>query len=59
MTASLAGDYLVLVPLAWLFALPLGLGLTGIFLAWTGFGLMFLAVLHWRYRQDTWKIAQL
>jgi multidrug resistance protein, MATE family len=59
MIASLAGDYLVLVPLAWLFALPLGLGLNGIFLGWTGFGLVFLAVLRWRYRQGTWRTAQL
>ncbi|GIH23599.1 MATE family efflux transporter [Acrocarpospora phusangensis] len=47
MIASIAGDYLVLIPLAWLLGLTLGFGLTGIYVAWIAFTVL-LAVLLWR-----------
>jgi putative MATE family efflux protein len=54
MIASLVCDFLVLVPLAWLLALPLGLGLHGIFLAYIAWWLCTLGWLYTRYRHNTW-----
>jgi len=57
MIASLVCDILLLVPLAWLLALPLGLGLHGIFLAWIGWWLGWLGWLFIRYRQNVWRTS--
>ena len=56
LVASLAGDAF-LVPLAWLLALTLGLGLRGLMLAWLAYGLVFVAVSWWRYRTGRWRTS--
>ncbi len=56
LVASLAGDAF-LVPLAWLLALTLGLGLRGLMLAWLAYGLVFVAVSWWRYRTGSWRTS--
>ncbi|ANY06935.1 MATE family efflux transporter [Pseudonocardia sp. HH130630-07] len=55
MIASLVADYAVLVPLAWFLGLVLGWGLTGIYVAWLGFGLTMLAITGWRYATGRWR----
>jgi Na+-driven multidrug efflux pump len=57
MTASLVGDYAVLVPLAWLLGVHLGWGLSGIFVAWLGFGLVVLALVYRKYRTGAWRTS--
>ncbi len=51
MIASVVSDYLLLVPLGWLLGLHAGLGLPGIYLAWTAFGLLYAAILRPRCRR--------
>jgi multidrug resistance protein, MATE family len=55
MVASLVADYAVLVPLAWFLGLVLGWGLTGIYVAWLGFGLAMLVITGWRYSTGRWR----
>lgn len=55
MRASLAGDYMVLVPVAWLLGLHLGWGLPGIYTAWTGYWLAVTLILVRRYRSGVWR----
>ncbi|WP_018657393.1 MATE family efflux transporter [Actinomadura flavalba] len=45
MIASIASDYLVLIPLAWLLGVHLGYGLHGLYLSWTAFALTYTALL--------------
>jgi multidrug resistance protein, MATE family len=56
LVASVAGDAF-LVPLAWLLAIGLGLGLRGLMLAWLAYGLVYLAVSWWRYRGGSWRTS--
>jgi Na+-driven multidrug efflux pump len=56
LVASVAGDA-VLVPLAWLLAIGLDLGLRGVMLAWLAYGLVYLAVSWWRYRGGSWRTS--
>ncbi|WP_158566858.1 MATE family efflux transporter [Actinomadura craniellae] len=51
MIASVAGDYVALIPLAWLLGVHLDLGLTGLYLGWTAFGVLYSLLLHLRYRR--------
>ncbi|MFI6908353.1 MATE family efflux transporter [Nonomuraea sp. NPDC050394] len=51
MIANVAGDYLLLIPLSWLLGLALGLGLTGIYVAWTAFTVALAALLWARARR--------
>ncbi|MFG3661005.1 MATE family efflux transporter [Streptomyces sp. NPDC047706] len=51
MTASITSDYTLLIPLGWLLGVHLGLGLTGLYLAWTAFALLHALLLHLRYRR--------
>ena len=54
----MAGDAF-LVPLAWLLAIALGLGLRGLMLAWVAYGLVFVAVSWWRYHAGAWRTSTL
>lgn len=56
LVASVAGDAF-LVPLAWLLAISLGLGLRGLMLAWVAYGLVFVAVSWWRYHAGAWRTS--
>jgi Na+-driven multidrug efflux pump len=56
LAASLSGDAF-LVPLAWVLALELGLGLRGLMLAWLAYSLVYLAVSWWRYHAGAWRTA--
>ncbi|MFJ3921821.1 MATE family efflux transporter [Streptomyces sp. NPDC090022] len=51
MIASVVSDYLLLIPLGWFLGLHAGLGLPGIYLAWTAFGLLYAAMLRPRCRR--------
>ncbi|TDB88667.1 MATE family efflux transporter [Actinomadura sp. KC216] len=51
MVASVVGDYAALIPLAWLLGVHLGLGLPGLYLAWTAFGALYSLLLRRRHRQ--------
>ncbi|MET9693430.1 MATE family efflux transporter [Streptomyces sp. NPDC006514] len=51
MFATVTSGYLLLILLGWLFGVHAGLGLPGIYLAWIGFGLLYVALLRRRYRQ--------
>ncbi|MEU8592389.1 MATE family efflux transporter [Streptomyces globisporus] len=49
--ASVTSDYLLLIPLGWILGIHAGLGLPGLYLAWTAFGLLYCALLLPRYRR--------
>ncbi|MFJ2595185.1 MATE family efflux transporter [Streptomyces erythrochromogenes] len=49
--ASVTSDYLLLIPLGWLLGVRAGLGLPGLYLAWTAFGVLYCALLLPRYRR--------
>ncbi|MEU7603591.1 hypothetical protein AB0B78_25600 [Streptomyces sp. NPDC040724] len=51
MFASVTSDYLLLIPLGWLLGVHAGLGLPGLYLVWTAFGLLYVALLQLRYRR--------
>ncbi len=51
--------FLCLVPLSWLLALPLGLGLNGIFLAAVVYIVGLGALMTWKFRSGTWKKIQI
>ncbi|MBG0857019.1 MATE family efflux transporter [Streptomyces spinoverrucosus] len=51
MTASVTSDYTLLIPLGWLLGVHLGLGLPGLYLAWTAFAALYALLLHLRYRR--------
>ncbi|MEU6311518.1 MATE family efflux transporter [Streptomyces sp. NPDC047014] len=51
LVASVTSDYLLLIPLGWLLGVRLGMGLPGLYLAWTAFGLLYCALLLPRYRR--------
>ncbi|MEV6394588.1 MATE family efflux transporter [Streptomyces sp. NPDC051907] len=51
MIASVASDYALLIPLAWLLGLHAGLGIPGLYLAWTAFAALYAFLLHLRYRR--------
>ncbi|MFI0487516.1 MATE family efflux transporter [Actinomadura sp. 9N215] len=51
MVASVLGDYAALIPLAWLLGVHLDLGLPGLYLAWTAFGILYSLLLRRRHRQ--------
>ena len=55
---STASSYLVMVPLAWLLAVELGWGLRGIYVAGIAFFAARTAGTWWRYRQGTWRKAE-
>lgn len=48
MIANVAGDYLVLIPLGWFLGVSGGLGLPGLYLAWTAFAVVLIALLRLR-----------
>ncbi|WP_158578480.1 MATE family efflux transporter [Spongiactinospora rosea] len=50
MLANAAGDYLMLLPLAWLLGVRAGLGLPGVYVAWIAFGLTLSLILALRVR---------
>ncbi|MFH0515609.1 MATE family efflux transporter [Streptomyces sp. M41] len=50
MTASVTADYTMLIPLGWLLGVHLGLGLPGLYLAWTAFAVLYAVLIHLRYR---------
>ena len=56
---STASSYLVMVPLAWLLAVESGRGLPGIYIAGIAYFAMRSAGAWWRYRQGTWRTAEL
>jgi multidrug resistance protein, MATE family len=58
MVAALAGNYLVLVPLAWVLSLELGVGLVGVWWAWLGYTLLRLAITLRRVRTGAWRTAE-
>ncbi|MBX9362999.1 MATE family efflux transporter [Streptomyces sp. WAC04114] len=51
MTASVTADYTTLIPLGWLLGVHLGLGLPGLYLAWSAFALLYALLIHLRYRR--------
>ncbi|MEG3627832.1 MATE family efflux transporter [Streptomyces poriticola] len=51
MTASVTADYTLLIPLGWLLGIHLGLGLPGLYLAWTAFAVLYALLIHLRYRR--------
>ena len=55
---STASSYLVMVPLAWLLAVPVGWGLPGVFIAGIAFFAARTAGTWWRYRQGIWRTAE-
>ena len=55
---STASSYLVMVPLAWLLAVEAGWGLRGIYVAGLAFFAARTAGAWWRYRQGTWRTAE-
>ncbi len=57
MALQLIGAWLLKVPLAWLFALPLGLGAPGAWLGMTLDIVMLAALCLWRIRGDRWLSA--
>nr|MDE0502273.1 MATE family efflux transporter [bacterium] len=56
--ASTASSYLVMVPLAWLLAVAVGWGLGGVYVAGIAFFAARTAGTWWRYRQGTWRTAE-
>lgn len=56
---STASSYLVMVPLAWLLAVGVGWGLTGVYVAGIAFFAARTAGTWWRYRQGHWRTAEL
>ena len=56
--ASTASSYLVMVPLSWLLAGPVGWGLPGVYVAGMAFFAARTAVSWWRYRQGAWRTAE-
>jgi Na+-driven multidrug efflux pump len=55
---SAASSYLVMVPLVWLLAVEAGWGLPGIYIAGIAYFAMRSAGAWWRYRQGTWRTAE-
>jgi len=55
---STASSYLVMVPLAWLLAVVLGWGLTGVYAAGIAFFAARTVGAWWRYRQGLWRTAE-
>jgi len=55
---STASSYLVMVPLAWLLAVVLEWGLTGVYLAGVAYFTARTASAWWRYRQGAWRTAE-
>ncbi|MFG2097504.1 MATE family efflux transporter [Streptomyces sp. NPDC048612] len=51
MTASVLSDYTLLIPLSWLLGLHTGLGLPGLYLAWTAFAVLYALLLVPHYRR--------
>ncbi|WP_190344759.1 MATE family efflux transporter [Streptomyces venezuelae] len=51
LVASVTSDYLLLIPLGWLLGVHAGLGLPGLYLAWTSFAVLYCALLVPRYRK--------
>ncbi|MCP3817582.1 MATE family efflux transporter [Streptomyces sp. A3M-1-3] len=51
MIASVTSDYTLLVPLGWLLGVHAGLGLPGLYLAWTAFGVLYAALLRVPYKR--------
>ena len=56
---STASSYLVMVPLSWLLAVRVGWGLTGVYVAGIAFFATRTAGTWWRYRQGSWRTAEL
>ena len=55
---STASSYVVMVPLAWLLAVEVGWGLPGVYIAGIAFFGARTAGAWWRYRQGTWRTAE-
>ncbi|MFE0425917.1 MATE family efflux transporter, partial [Streptomyces sp. NPDC058953] len=51
MIASITSDYVLLIPFGWLLGVHLGLGLPGLYTAWTSFAVCYAALLLLRYRR--------
>ncbi|MFI6284412.1 MATE family efflux transporter [Streptomyces sp. NPDC051018] len=50
MIASVTSDYLLLIPVAWILGVHTGLGLPGLYTAWTAFAALYAFLLHRRHR---------
>ena len=59
MVAQLLLHFLCLVPLAWLFGITLGLGLTGIWIGAGIYALALAAVMSWKFRSGDWQHIRL
>lgn len=55
---STASSYLVMVPMAWLLVVQVGWGLPGVYVAGIAFFAARTAGAWWRYRQGTWRTAE-
>ena len=55
---STASSYVVMVPLAWVLAVEVGWGLPGVYIAGIAFFAARTAGTWWRYRQGTWRTAE-
>ncbi|MEV7512161.1 MATE family efflux transporter [Streptomyces sp. NPDC091201] len=53
MVASVISDYVLLIPLGWFLGLGLGLGLPGLYLAWTAFAVLYAGLVHLRHARFT------
>lgn len=55
--ASIVADYACFLPLAWLLAKPLGLGVPGIYAGFIGYWLVRLVVTYRLYAQGQWRVG--
>ncbi|MGW4200262.1 MATE family efflux transporter [Streptomyces sp. NPDC004726] len=53
MIASVTSDYVLLIPVAWLLGVHAGLGLPGLYAAWTAFAVLYALLLRLRHRRGT------
>jgi multidrug resistance protein, MATE family len=51
MTASVTADYVLLIPVGWLLGVHAGLGLPGLYTAWTAFAALYALLLHRLHRR--------
>ncbi|MEW6154024.1 MAG: MATE family efflux transporter [Actinomycetota bacterium] len=59
MVASTVANYLCALPLSWALAIPLGLGLPGVFGGQLGYWVLRLAITHRSFARGRWRTASL